>query len=136
MADPSDRYIEVSPDQASAVRARIEERMREVADLTPSKIKARGKVSQPTVTDLLGGTAKRYWRSSLRKASHGVGWTPTSIETILEGGEPTVAENDEDIEARLTRIEDDLLRQRDQLLRQAETLARLEDLFRQLQPDA
>lgn len=86
--------------------------MREEPGFTNARLEERAGVSQPTVTDLLAAKAKRYRRDVLSKVSHGLGWTPTSIEVIVNGGHPIVdgtGPADDDrlsaIEARLDRIE-------------------------------
>lgn len=96
MADSSDRSIELDPEQASAVARAIADYRADKPSLTNGAIQRVGKASQPIVTDITTGRAKTYWRSSLRKVSLGLGWTATSIENILNGGEPTMAEDNKE----------------------------------------
>lgn len=111
MADSSDRSIELTPEQASAVARAIAAFRADKPTLTNGAIQRRGEASQPTVTDLTKGVARPYLRTSLQKVSIGVGWTPDSIEQIIRGGEATVAgpEHDDeepgDHERRLIEVE-------------------------------
>lgn len=110
MPNQSGRYVEVSAAAAERLRGLIVERMREEPGFTNARLEERAGVSQPTVTDLLAARPKRYRRDVLSKVSNGLGWTPTSIEEIVAGGNPSLdgagpPDRLSVIEARLDRIE-------------------------------
>lgn len=123
MADQQDRYVEVDAEQAERLRTLLVEQMKSEPGFGHAQLQERAGVSQPTVTDLLAARAKRYRRTSLSKVSHGVGWTATSIEDVLAGGDPTLRSTMSGVEERFSRIEA-------QLVAQADQLDRLEKLVR------
>lgn len=76
------------PERWAELRAAITTRM---AQLGYSKTELDREVgmSAETVRPIRTGTPGNYRASTLAKVSKALGWTPESIEQILEGGEPT-----------------------------------------------
>lgn len=82
-----------------AVRARITE-----LRLTNAEVQRRSGVSDKTLTGYLNGEPIRR-ADKARGLCEALGWTPDSIDRILDGDEPVVAGADGDLAARIDAFE-------------------------------
>lgn len=100
---------------ADYVARRMDELNIDQADLV-----RRSGMSDPTVRAIMAGTPRGMPRDkSRRRVSMGLGWSPGSIDSILDGGEPTVEASptgngavsspvDDDVRDRVARLEESL----------------------------
>lgn len=88
-----------------AVGMALRQRMAALA-LTQAELAKQSGVSDFTLRKIMRGDEGNYRPALLAKIATALGWTPSSIDDILAGGEPSLPEPAPDsIEARLTAIE-------------------------------
>ncbi len=85
---------------AEAVEAR-----RHALMLSQSELAAQAGISESTVRSIENERREGYRLGTLRELSKALGWTPLSIDLILDGGDPVEADTDDDGEAGDLRTE-------------------------------
>ena len=107
--EPDDRYVVVTAAAGHQLAASIKRRMDADPELDQAELVRRSGVSHPAVRALMRGEPGRRGRTQVRRVSAALGWTPDSIERILDGREPENAPvGDDELVSRISRLEDQM----------------------------
>jgi transcriptional regulator with XRE-family HTH domain len=113
VTDPDERYLTVDSAQGARLAATINARLAAGPVFSQAELVRRSGVSHPTVRSLMRGEPGRRNRTALRQVANALGWTPGSIEALLDGGEaePVTLPSDDRlaaIERRMDAFEGEL----------------------------
>lgn len=119
-----------TPAISTLLRDRIAERMAKLG-LSPTDLETRSGLTGPGLAPIRRGEIRKYQVRLKRSVCKALIWTPDSIDRILDGKEPQLAEPPApDVAARLDALEVELRATRDALLRSVSdaTRAHSEDI--------
>lgn len=88
MTDLDERYVAITPEAGARLAAAIKARLDAEPGFTQAELVRRSGVSHPTVRNLMRGEPGRRGRTAVALVAVALGWTPDSIDRILDGLEP------------------------------------------------